>query len=80
MDLKCRVDPDDSILRLAKAFDYEFTGEIVTEIPDLPELPEDFSIGLIVGPSGGGKSTLLKTLGQVEEPPWWPEKPVFSRT
>ena len=78
MDLRCRVNPDDSMLRLAEAFDYEFTGEIVTEIPELPELPEDFSIGLIVGPSGGGKSTLLKTLGQTEEPSWEKEKSVFS--
>ena len=70
MKLKCSVKHDEYSAKLAEAFDFEFDGEIVTDIPDLPELPEDFSLGLIVGPSGGGKTTLLKSLGEIKIPKW----------
>ena len=70
MRLSCEVSHDEYTAELAKAFDFEFEGEIVTEIPDLPDLPKDFSLGLILGPSGGGKTTLLKTLGVIEIPHW----------
>jgi GNAT superfamily N-acetyltransferase len=78
MKLSCKVSHDEYTAKLGEAFDFDFDGEIVTEIRDLPELPEDFSIGLIVGPSGGGKSTLLNTLGFVGEPAWGKDESVAS--
>ena len=46
MELRCKVKPNAMLLKLAEAFDYDFNGEIVTQISDLPNLPEDFSIVL----------------------------------
>ena len=70
MKLTCKASHDEYTAKLAEAFDFEFDGEITTEVPDLPDLPEDFSLGLIVGPSGGGKTTLLRALGDIETPEW----------
>lgn len=36
----------------------------------LPDVPQDFGIGLIVGASGSGKSTLLRAFGEPVEPSW----------
>ncbi len=65
MKLSCKAEQDEFTAKISEAFDFDFDGEIVTEIRDLPDLPEDYSIGVIVGPSGGGKSTILKTIGKV---------------
>ena len=59
-------------------FEYKFTGESVFEAFDKPTLPDDFSIGLIVGASGSGKSLLLKEFGQEEQPAWDPSKAIIS--
>ncbi len=56
---------------LIKPFDYKTDGNeefYPYLIPD--DLPKDFGIGVIVGASGTGKSTLLKTFGQVEKHNW----------
>lgn len=78
MKLSCKVKHDKFTEKISEAFDFDFEDEIATEIRDLPEIPEDFSIGMIIGPSGGGKTTLLKTLGEIEEPKWSKLKSVGS--
>lgn len=62
---------------LSKTFDYEFTGETVTEIKDF-DAPDSFGIGLIVGPSGSGKSTLLSKFGAEPSIEWDRNKSVAS--
>jgi GNAT superfamily N-acetyltransferase len=42
----------------------------------IPSLPAEYSIGLIVGGSGTGKSVLLKQFGEIAEPVWNPEVPI----
>lgn len=56
---------------LIRPFDYLSTGEerfYPFEIP--PTLPKNFSIGVIVGASGTGKSTLLSSFGLTPMPEW----------
>jgi len=74
--LQCTVPVDEHVLQVTKAFEYDFTGECETRIPQLSldKLPPNFNVGVIVGPSGSGKSTLLKDLwpdsmGQLVWPP-----------
>ena len=57
----CEIKIDDNVEKAAQAFDYDISsGKVNSEIPDF-ELPkEDFGIGLIVGGSGSGKTTILK--------------------
>lgn len=74
MILTTKVKNSSILKEIAKRTDY-FIGEEPeikqeTKIPDfnLPEAP--FGIGLLVGPSGSGKSSILKTLGKVDEVMW----------
>ena len=55
---------------LSKIFDYQFTGTTTFVPPTLPILPATYGIGLIVGPSGTGKSTLLRQFGHEETIVW----------
>ena len=51
--------PHDAVTaEVARVFDYPFTGTTAFTLPTFTP-PEDFSIGLVVGPSGSGKSSLL---------------------
>ena len=53
-----------------KSFDYQTDGT-TSFYPYLsPTLPETFGIGVIVGASGTGKSTLLKSYGSSEPHDW----------
>ena len=65
---------------VAVAYDYPLTSETVTKIHKIPieELPNDFSCGLIVGQSGSGKSTNLKTFGTPSRPTWDNSKSLAS--
>lgn len=60
-------------------FDYVFTGERVFEGWEKPVVPEDFSIGLIVGPSGSGKSLLLRQFGTEKQIEWDADKAIISQ-
>ena len=60
MKLKVKVKQDEFTAKVAQAFDLDFDGTIETEIPDFKFPPyNSYNIGLIVGASGSGKSTIL---------------------
>ena len=68
--LKSKVELDEITDRISAASDFTFTGENTFEVP-MFKMPESFGIGLIVGPSGSGKSSILKQLNRVEDTPNW---------
>lgn len=76
--LTCRVNVDDISTELAKAFDFDFSGELAFDVPTLPPVPDNYGIGLIVGPSGSGKSTLLRDFGSEEDIGWGADRSVAS--
>ena len=80
IELRTTVPHDEYTEKLAEFFDFRFDGEIVTEIKQLPNLPETFGIGAIIGPSGSGKSTLLRSINpsHVMQPEWDNTKSVIS--
>lgn len=78
--LTVRVEQDEFTAKVAQAFDLDFDGVIETEIPDF-EFPKynSYNIGLIVGASGSGKSTILRNLVESdEEIQWEPKKAIVS--
>ena len=75
--LKSSVVQDEFTEKIAKCFDYEFTGESTFTCWDKPDVG-DYQIGLIVGSSGSGKSTLLKEFGETEDIAWDREKSIAS--
>ena len=80
--LTVSISVDDITESISKDFDYEFTGTSTFEVPEISAIDkqfmEDFSIGLIVGPSGTGKSSLLKEFGTEETVEWNSSKAVVS--
>ena len=78
--LTVEVEQDEFTAKVAQAFDLDFDGTIETEVPDF-EFPEynSYNIGLIVGASGSGKSTILRNLVESdEEIQWEPKKAIVS--
>jgi len=86
---KTKVKVDEKIRSAFAAMDYgkngpdgklehEFDGTRVFEGWAKPEIPEDFGIGLIVGPSGSGKSLLLKEFGTENRPRWEKNTAILS--
>ena len=73
-----KVQEDEFTSHTSKCFDLPFDGEVFFETWDKPDAPEDFGIGLIHGPSGSGKSNLLKEFGTEENPAWDEHKAVVS--
>lgn len=67
--LQSHINQNEITDRIANSFDFDFNGEITTEI-NIPDFPKDFNIGLIVGSSGSGKSSLLKLFGDEEANEW----------
>jgi ABC-type Mn2+/Zn2+ transport system ATPase subunit len=68
--LTSKVKVSDLALEAIKNFDYETDG-ITSFIPyKVPPLPTTFGLGVIVGASGTGKSTLLKQFGEVKSYVW----------
>ena len=73
------VDKDEFILASETAFDCIFDGTskfYPWEVPS--KIPNQFKIGLIVGSSGSGKSTMLKEFGVEETPIWDNNKAIIS--
>jgi ABC-type ATPase with predicted acetyltransferase domain len=80
MKLSVKVERDEFTSKVAQAFDLNFDGIIETEIPDF-NFPQynSYNIGLIVGASGSGKSTILMNLVESdEEIQWEPKKAIVS--
>ena len=69
--LSSSVVMDDITTNLIKPFDYESSGSESFYPYEVPaDLPTDWGIGVIVGASGTGKSTLLKSFGSPYSPSW----------
>ena len=60
--LEVTVDIDDTVKNIAQANDYDFNGTSTFKVPSFIK-PIDYNIGVIMGPSGTGKSSLLKHFG-----------------
>lgn len=58
MKLECSVDVTDIDKEVSSSYDYEFDGTITREISEVPEITEDFSIGVIIGKSGSGSQPI----------------------
>jgi ABC-type lipoprotein export system ATPase subunit len=77
--LTSSVERDEFIEASETAFDCIFDGTSTFYPWALPtKLPKDFKIGVIVGSSGSGKSTILKQFGIEEQPEWNSNKSVIS--
>ena len=82
--LVSKVNTNDVTDELSKSFDYTFDGVTEFVVPEISTLDwnstieSGFGIGLIVGPSGTGKSTMLKSFGSEEEISWDPNEAVCS--
>jgi hypothetical protein len=72
------VQVDEFIKASEKAFDCAFDGTSKFYPWQLPQIPEQFKIGVIVGSSGSGKSTMLKNFGQEYHPVWNNDKSIVS--
>lgn len=69
--LESSVNEDDITSQISSAFDYKYAGKS-QEVITIPEFPKEFQIGLIVGSSGSGKSTIANTyFGGAEEIVAW---------
>lgn len=73
------VNRDEFIIASEKAFDCLFDGTSKFYPWKMPtKLPTKFKIGVIVGSSGSGKSTILKNFGVEETPIWESNKSIVS--
>ena len=68
-ELSCSVSVDDVIDEIANAFEFDFTGHNVHPVNALTEdvlksAPfSDYALAAVIGPSGTGKTSLLRQLG-----------------
>lgn len=69
--LVATAEPDPITLGAIEPFDLAWSGESTFVPWAPPDLPTDFSLGVIVGSSGSGKSTLLRSLGGPTPSPAW---------
>lgn len=80
LKLTSYVSQDEVTRRVSALFDYNFDG-CVSELIHIPVFPTDFKIGLIVGSSGSGKTTILNTVyggGNNNEIEWDNSKAIVS--
>lgn len=63
----------------AAAFDVPFTGTTTFTSWPLPNVPKNFGVGAIVGPSGTGKSLLLSEFGTPTKPEWDASRAIVSQ-
>ena len=68
--LSCNVELTNIDQEIFKNFDYAFDGKSEFHVPMIPDVPEQFGIGVIYGSSGSGKSSILKNFGSEEVIKW----------
>ena len=73
-----QVQTDEFTKAASTAFDYAFDGTSTFEGWEKPVIPSEFSLGLILGPSGSGKSLLLSQFGTESTPVWKSTKATVS--
>lgn len=77
--LVSQVDRDEFINASEIAFDCIFDGTSKFYPWKMPtKIPKNFKLGVIVGSSGSGKSTILKNFGEEDQPIWDSNKSVIS--
>ena len=76
-ELSVSVVQDAITTEIARMFDVQFEGKTIFNCPVI-SAPENYQIGLIVGPSGSGKSSILKTIGPNAVTAWDDDKAVAS--
>lgn len=76
--LTCVVELDDVTKQIGAAFDYAFDGTSRFRVPLLRDVPAEYGIGLIVGPSGSGKSSLLNEIGKPSAVSWSADRAIVS--
>ncbi len=72
------VQQDALSTEIAKQFDFPWKGSTSFDVPPMGEVPKQYGIGLIVGPSGTGKTLLLDRFGRSNSPTWDPDRSVAS--
>lgn len=65
-----QVEVSDLALEAIRNFDYETDGVTSFTPYKIPALPTNFGLGVIVGASGTGKSTLLSRFGEIKKHFW----------
>lgn len=65
-----RVEVDGITKGVSQPFEFKFDGTRTFKGWEKPDVPEAFRLGLIVGPSGSGKSLLLREFGRELSPQW----------
>ena len=76
--LTSTVKQDEITKEISTAFDFEFDGKTTFTMPYFKRPENDFNVGLIVGPSGSGKSNILKEFNEEENIQWDSNKAVCS--
>lgn len=76
-ELSSEVLQDEITENISKMFDYQFLGTVKEKI-EIPKFPKDFDIGVIVGSSGSGKSTIMKKCFGEEENILWDNKKAIA--
>ena len=77
-EVSVSVETDEYTEYASQCFDYEFDGTSKFKLWGIPKISDDFIIGLIVGPSGSGKSSMLDEFGKEEEISWNRNKAIVS--
>ena len=75
-----RIEPDEYTDYVSSAFDYKFNGTSTFVVPPFEKPDDEFSIGLVIGSSGSGKTTILREFFGYSEPTikWEPTKAIIS--
>lgn len=77
MNLESEVKICEIVESIAREFDYSFDGTSSFEVPSF-DIPKSYSIGLIVGNSGSGKTSALNQIGSTKAPKWDKARAVCS--
>jgi GTPase SAR1 family protein len=78
-----KIITDEITDEISRLFDYDFDGTSSFQVPEIgmsdqAHISGEYSIAMIVGPSGSGKSSLLEQFGKEENLDWDQDKSVAS--